>query len=144
MPFKAAFKVVHGIVTAVLLIIVAGMWWLNQSGDNRATDKLQHVTKINDHMWLYMTESQTGGATVPNNYRFYLAGELKGSASEIVKSLAEGYPFLSGNGAISDITANADNRVTVTYTGKVFSLGESSTYTYNGQNITAPISYHIN
>ena len=95
-------------------------------------------------MWLYLTESQSGGATVPFHYRYYLAGDLKGSNSEIVKNLAESFPFISGSGTIAGITTSADNRVMVTYSGNVFSLSNTASYKYDGQNYTTHFSYQIN
>lgn len=144
MPFKMVIKWLHRFATLALLLLVVCFWWLNQSGDNPAGDDLLRTQKINDHMWLYMTESQSGGTTVPFHYRYYLAGDLKGSNSEIVKSLAEGFPFISGSGTIADVSTSTDNRVTVKYSGNVFSLSNTASYTYNGQNYKANFSYLIN
>jgi len=144
MPFKMVIRWLHRFVTLALFLLLMGFWWLNQSGDNPAGDKLLRTQKINDHMWLYLTESQSGGATVPFHYRYYLAGDLKGSNSEIVKNLAESFPFISGSGTIADISTSADNRVMVTYSGNVFSLNNTASYKYNGQNYTANFSYQIN
>ena len=144
MPFKMAIKWLHRFMTLALLLLVTGWWLFNRGGDDPVRDALLRTQKINDHMWLYMTESQSGGATVPFHYRYYLAGELKGSNSEIVKYLANGFPFISGSGTIADISTRPDNRVNITYSGNVFSLSNSVSYNFNGQNYTANFSYQIN
>lgn len=144
MPFRMAIKWLHRVVTLTLLLLVIGFWWLSHSEDDPAGDKLLRTQKINDHMWLYMTESQSGGATVPFHYRYYLAGELKGNNGDVVKSLAEGFPFISGSGTIVDISTGANNRVNVTYSGNVLSLSNAASYIYNSHSYTANFSYQIN
>jgi hypothetical protein len=65
-------------------------------------------------------------------------------SSEIVKNLAESFPFISGSGTIADISASADDRVRVTYSGNVFSLSNNASYNYNGHDYMASFSYQIN
>ena len=73
-----AIKWLHRVVTLTLLLLVIGFWWLSHSEDDPAGDKLLRTQKINDHMWLYMTESQSGGATGKRRYaRFCIIDVVK-------------------------------------------------------------------
>lgn len=144
MPFKMGTKWLPWIVIAGILVVLMGLFLNVSSTDNREEDLLQRASKVSDRMWLYVTKSQSGSATVPTQYHFYLAGELNGSEHEIVKHLAEGVPFLSGTGTISEIRREADNRVVVAYNGKVFSLSNEASYEDGGQQITVSLSYHLN
>ena len=143
MPFNTAIRWVHGFITLALLILVVGCWFMHSDNASYAEEELQHTYKLNNQLWLYMTENRHGGATVPIIYRYYLGKEIKGSEREIVKHLNADMLFLSGTGTISAIHADNENRVEVTYSGEVFSLSRKVYYQNADQTMTAHINYQI-
>lgn len=122
MPFRAAIKVIHYITTVCLLILVCDFLLLNRQDDS--PDVLKHKRQISGTQWLYITEHNVGGATVPIIYRYYLHDKIEGSDPFIAKQLRETEPLISGNGLISDIQIDNKNRLNVTYTGKVLTLAD--------------------
>lgn len=137
-------KWIYRIVIIVLLLIAVGFYLLNFRADNSAGDQLLRTHQVNEKMWLYVTKSQSGDTTVPTMYRYYLVAEMKGSDEEIIKHLAEGFPFLTGTGTISDINVGADHRVNITYSGRVFSLSNSESFNDSGKQTVVNFSYRIN
>lgn len=69
-----------------------------------------------------MTEHNVGGATVPITYRYYVHSEITGSDQVIAKQLRKTEPLVTGMGSISDIHIDNNNRLKVTYIGRVLSL----------------------
>lgn len=122
MQFRAVIKVLHCITTVFLLILVGGFLLLNQQDDS--PDVLKDSKKINDRDWLYMTEHNVGGATVPVTYRYYVHSKINGSDQVIAKKLREIEPLITGMGAITDIQTDNNNRLKVTYIGRVLSLAD--------------------
>ena len=68
MRFRAAIKLGHYFLTAYLIVMVGGYYLLNQSDDT--PDTLKSVSQLNNDYWLYMTERNAGGATVPITYQY--------------------------------------------------------------------------
>lgn len=122
MQFKAAIKLGHYFLTAYLLVMVGGYYLLNQQDDT--PDELRTVSQLNSDHWLYMTERNIGGATVPITYRYYVHEKINASDQEIAKQLRELDPLISGMGEIKDIQINNDNRLTVSYSGRFITIDD--------------------
>ncbi|ASV57383.1 hypothetical protein LJPFL01_4020 [Lelliottia jeotgali] len=122
MPFKTAIKWIHRLVTVSLIVLVAGFLWLNHQPDNRDNDELQRAFKLSDSMWLYMTVNSNGGATVPVLYRYYLSREIPGKDTDVIRQLNALTPFLEGDGSITATRIEDNGGISITYSGKVFSL----------------------
>ncbi|MBF7955999.1 hypothetical protein [Rahnella victoriana] len=118
--FKTAIKLGHYFLTAYLLVMVGGYYLLNQQDDT--PDTLITVSQLNSDHWLYMTERNTGGATVPITHRYYIEPQIKGSDPQIAKQLSELEPLISGMGSINDIHIDDKNRVTVSYSGRFLNM----------------------
>ena len=82
MPFKTATKWIHRLVTVSLLALVIGFLWLNHQPNRQGSDELQHVYKLSDSVWLYMTVNNQGDATVPTIYRYYLSEKITGKDTD--------------------------------------------------------------
>jgi len=144
MRASKAFKGVYSFVTLLLLAIVAIFIWLNHTPDYRSSDILQNSYQINDRLWLYTTRSDSGGATVPTLYRYFLSGKLRGNSEAQAEQLRQQMPFLVGDGTISSITEEDDNRVKIVYSGHVLSLERTTSYSFEGKTVTLSLSYQIN
>lgn len=141
MRVSAAFKVLHGLVTIVLLVVVIGFVWLT-GGDEKADDVYQGSHQVSQDLWLYTTKNSSGNATVPIVYRYYLSQQLSGSPEQITKVLHDRMPFLTGTGSVSAITRDGDS-VAVAYSGRVYSLDPATTYEYAGKPVTVRLTYDI-
>ncbi len=128
----------------LLMILVGGVAFLNLATDSRSADELRHSYQVKDCLWLYITENKSGNATVPVIYRFYLADKITGNADAILNALKQNIPFLTGNGSISQITADGDQHIRVSYSGKVYSLSDTVSFSSGGQRVNAAISYSLN
>ena len=142
MHASVVFKWLHGLTTLVLLIVVVGFLLLNRTTDYKADDVFHTSRQVTPELWLYATRNDSGNATVPIVYRYYLSPEITGSEEEIVKALHSSTPFLEGTGDITAISTEND-RVRVVYSGRVYSLDQSVHYTANGKDIEVPLAYEI-
>lgn len=122
MQFRTVIKILHCITTVCLLTLVGGFILLNQQDDT--PDTLKTTSQINSNHWLYMTEHNKGGATVPITYRYYIHAKIDGSDSEIEKELNKLEPLISGMGNITNIRIDKDEHINVTYSGRVLSLAD--------------------
>ena len=122
MPFKTAIKWTHRLVTVSLLALVIGFLWLNHQPNRQESDELQHVYKLSDSVWLYMTVNNQGGTTVPPIYRYYLSGALAGKDTDIIHQLAMKYPVIEGTGTITSASIDTSGEVNIAYSGKVISI----------------------
>ncbi|PLR36726.1 hypothetical protein CYR55_10980 [Chimaeribacter californicus] len=132
----------HGLTTLVLLIVVVGFLLLNRTADYKADDVFYVSRQVTPELWLYATRNDSGNATVPVVYRYYLSSKITGSEDEVVDALHSQIPFLEGTGDISAISAE-NNRVRIVYSGRVYSLDESAHYTVNGETVTVRLAYEI-
>lgn len=124
MIIRTVIKVLHCIVTASLLVMVVMFFWIDHQ--DSSPDELKSVTQINGDRWLYMTERDNGGATVPITYRYYIHSKMSGSDQEVVKQLSQLEPLISGMGNITDIQSDKDNRINVSYSGRVIALSSDA------------------
>ncbi|CAK6489496.1 hypothetical protein PANNVG_00588 [Pantoea sp. Nvir] len=144
MRVKMAFKGIYRFVTAGVLAVAALFFWLNHSPDDRSCDVLQGSHQINERLWLYTTRNDSGGATVPVIYRYFLSGELRGNSKAQAQQLEQQTPFLVGDGTLSAITEDDNNKVKIVYSGNVLSLEQTATYRAEGNAVTLSLSYQIN
>lgn len=144
MRVNMAFNGFYRFVTLGVLAIAALFFWLNHSPDYRSCDVLQNSHQINERLWLYITRNDSGDATVPVIYRYFLSGELHGNSEAQTKQLKQQTPFLVGDGSISDVTEGDDNKVKIVYSGNVLSLERTATYRVEGNTVTLSLSYQIN
>lgn len=142
MRVSAVFKWLHRLTTLVLLIVVVGFLLLNRTADYKADDLFHISRQVTPELWLYATRNDSGNATVPVVYRYYLSPEITGSEGEIVKALHSSMPFLEGTGDIAAISAE-NNRVRVVYSGRVYSLDQFVHYTANGKDMAMHLAYEI-
>lgn len=113
MRVRTVINVAHWLLTAVLLIFI----WLNYQPDPRAGDTVQSMRQISHGLWLYTTQNNDGGATVPIVYRYY----LRDAEGVDARQLHADIPFLTGAGAISAIAVDGD-KLHVDYSGKVYGI----------------------
>ena len=76
MQGSPVIKKLHCMLTAVLLLIVAGFSLLYYFSRDAPDDELFVQRKITDSVYLYITRYKGGGATVSEVYRYYLDGRL--------------------------------------------------------------------
>jgi len=141
---STAFNWLHRLVTLLLLAIVTGFIWLNSIPDYRSDDVLQDSHQITDRLWLYTTRNESGGATVPIIYRYFLSNQLKGNSKAQAEQLKQQMPFLQGYGSISAITQEEGDKIHIIYSGNVLSLDRTATYRDGGRPVTLNLSYQIN
>ncbi|EJF33135.1 MULTISPECIES: hypothetical protein [Enterobacteriaceae] len=121
-----AIKWLHRLLTVTLLLVVIGYAWMNFSPSN-PIHPLKRTYQVNHNTWLYMTEQNSGGATVPVAWRYYLSNQLSGDDSDIARQLSTATPIVVGYGTITDIQMDDKNVISVTYSGKVLSLSDDVT-----------------
>ena len=144
MRVSRVIKGLHCLVTLMLLLLVIFFISVNHTDTPRTGDELQHRYKINDSLWLYTTINREGNATVPMIYRFYLFGEITGNNDVVINTLKNTMPFLAGNGSISKITSDGKEHISIIYSGKVYSLSDTTSYSIDGRQADIHISYTIN
>lgn len=142
MRTRTVFNWIHAIVTLCLLLTVAGFFWLNQSADYREDDTLMYSHEIGPHCWLYVTQNNSGGATVATLFRYFLSDRITGSPEKIATGLRRRTPFLQGNGTLSAITAQPQG-YQIGYSGDVLSLQRSTSFTVEGKSQTLYLNYQI-
>lgn len=137
MQLKTVTKQLHTIFTLVLLVTVIGFIWSTNTGTNRADDKTMVVRQLDEKTWLYVTEHNGGGATVPYVYRYYLAGKPQNNLNQ---QLADCVPFLRAATANASVTAQS-GVISVHYQGRVFAFNNSVPYRYNNETIFPHIHF---
>ncbi|EPY1564372.1 TPA: hypothetical protein ACTW4X_000300 [Raoultella planticola] len=125
MPFRTVIRWLHRLVTLALLVLIIGFVWLNHQPDPRNSDELQHVYKLSDNVWLYMTVNNQGGATVPTIYRYYLSHEIAGDNTEIIQQLTKKHPTIEGTGSLTNASIDKNGEVNLSYSGKVISVQDN-------------------
>lgn len=125
MPFRTVIRWLHRLVTLTLLVLIIGFVWLNHQPDPRNSDELQHVYKLSDNVWLYMTVNNQGGATVPTIYRYYLSHEIAGDNTEIIQQLTKKHPTIEGTGSLTNASIDKNGEVNLSYSGKVISVQDN-------------------
>lgn len=118
-------KKLHTALTLLLLIIIGCL--IINNGNSQDSDALKRSQKINQSTWLYMTEYDSGGATVPALYRYYLTSEIVGNDQQVLKKLNTLEPLIEGSGSIHSLSLTADGKVTFGWSGKIFSVSSEIT-----------------
>ncbi|WP_152929113.1 hypothetical protein [Pantoea sp. RIT-PI-b] len=144
MRVNSVTKWLHCAITVSLLIGFISLLWLNTQSDNPANDTLQNSHRISDHLWLYTTMNDSGGATVSTLYRYYLSDHLLGTNQHLLMELKKQIPFMEGYGSISSIKQDAKDSVRVVYSGNILSLDNETSYSVDGHPLTIKLSYQIN
>jgi len=129
MPSKTVIKWLHRVLTVVLLVAVVAFFALNSGDNDHSKDKLISSQQLDGHTWLYVTGETRGGATVADSYRYYLAGKIQ---SDISANLAKQLPFLVATGSSAAVSVEGDT-ISIKYSGRVYSFGNSIVYEYQGQ-----------
>ena len=129
MPSKTFIKWLHRVLTVVLLVAVVAFFALNSGDNDHSKDKLISSQQLDGHTWLYVTGETRGGATVADSYRYYLAGKIQ---SDISANLAKQLPFLVATGSSAAVSVEGDT-ISIKYSGRVYSFGNSIVYEYQGQ-----------
>lgn len=129
-------KVVRGLhagLTICLLVIVTvgGALWYESSSP--PDDRLYSQKRLNDNVWLYITEYQGGGATVGAVYRYYLNKPL----NKPLPVLRDSGPFLVSDKSNAMITTVGD-RILIRITGKIYSFSNSASF-YDGNMPIMPL-----
>ncbi|ATF93201.1 Uncharacterised protein [Cedecea neteri] len=121
-----AIKWLYRLLTLVLLMVVIGYVWMNFSPSNPIYP-LKRTYQVSHNTWLYMTEQNSGGATVPVAWRYYLSTQLSGDDSDIARQLSTVTPLIVGYGTITNIQVDDKNLISATYSGKVLSISDDAT-----------------
>jgi preprotein translocase subunit SecG len=117
---STVIKRFHFILTLLLLVIIIFLVIGNENP--HSNDVLKRSQKINQSFWLYMTEYNAGGATVPVVYRYYLTSEITGDDQQILKKLKTLEPLIEGVGSIHSINIASDGNVTFGWSGKIVAV----------------------
>ncbi|HAU5563106.1 TPA: hypothetical protein JD264_04755 [Serratia fonticola] len=117
MRARTVINGIHWLLTIMLLAFV----WLTYQPDPRANDSLQSVRQVSAELWLYTTQNNDGGATVPTVFRYY----FHNTGGADVEALNAEFPFLTGGGTISSVAVDGD-RIHVDYSGKVYGMENKS------------------
>lgn len=117
MRVRTVINGIHWLITVMLLAFV----WFTHQPDSRADDSLQSVRQVSEGLWLYTTQNNDGGATVPTVFRYYFYD----ASGADVKALNAEFPFLTGGGTISSVAVDGD-RIHVDYSGKVYGIENKS------------------
>ncbi|KJV32236.1 hypothetical protein [Pantoea sp. SM3] len=117
MRARTVINGIHWLLTIMLLAFV----WFTYQPDPRANDSLQSVRQVSAELWLYTTQNNDGGATVPTVFRYY----FHNTGGADVKALNAEFPFLTGGGTISSVAVDGD-RIHVDYSGKVYGMENKS------------------
>ena len=115
-----ARTVINGIHWLITVMLLAFVWFTHQP-DPRADDSLQSVRQVSAGLWLYTTQNNDGGATVPTVFRYY----FHDASGADVKELNGEFPFLSGGGTISSVAVDGD-KIHVDYSGKIYGIENKS------------------
>ncbi|WP_241625959.1 hypothetical protein [Rosenbergiella epipactidis] len=126
------------------LLLLLGGYFVFYAQNSNKNYQLQHSYKIKNNLWLYITEDREGNATVPITNRFYITDKISGGEDFIANKLKYQIPFLTGSGTISQVKVSDNYNIAITYSGKVSSLSDSISYSLNGQQVNAHLSYQIN
>lgn len=141
MPGSTVIKWIHRLLTTVLLVLVVGNVAYRYYVGPPYNDALFKTQKLNDDTWLYVTKYQSGGATVSEVYRYYLAGEIQ---KDILKVLGNTAPFLTSDSDGASVT-KVGNQVTVRITGRIYDFTNAVLYTSDGVDVMPTIEvYGIN
>jgi hypothetical protein len=117
MRARTVINVIHWLITIMLLAFV----WFTHQPDPRTEDSLQSVRQVSAGLWLYITQNNDGGATVPTVLRYY----FHNTGGADVKELNAEFPFLSGGGTISSVEVDGD-KIHVDYSGKIYGIENKS------------------
>lgn len=134
---KMGIKWAHRLLTAILLLVVAGYVVYQNYTVPPYNDTVFSSRQLNENTWLYVTKYQGGGATVSDVYRYYLAGKLSASP---LKELGKIAPFLTaerGDAVVSKI----GNLLSVNVTGKVYDFTNSVFYYSDGVAYTPTVDF---
>lgn len=140
---KTAINWMAACFVLALLLLLGGYFVFYAQNSNK-NYQLQHSYKIKNNLWLYITEDREGNATVPITNRFYITDKISGGEDFIANKLKHQIPFLTGSGTISQVKVSDNYNIAITYSGKVSSLSDWISYSLNGQQVNAHLSYQIN
>lgn len=138
MPRSMVIRRLHGLLTVILLLMLAGFAVYQHYVGPPYNDKLFTTRQLDDNTWLYITKYQGGGATVSNVYRYYLAGRLTGNITDALGDIA---PLLTTDSEQAKIT-KIGNLVTVKITGKVYNFTNSIFYISAGVDMMPVVEFY--
>ncbi|AVR05978.1 hypothetical protein [Pluralibacter gergoviae] len=140
MQGSPVIKKLHCMLTAVLLLIVAGFSLLYYFSREAPDDELFAQREITDSVYLYITRYKGGGATVSEVYRYYLDGRLQG---DILHHLKDRSPFLVAEVANASITGYGAH-INVKLSGRVYSFTNSDLFYSEGVAVMPVIDFTVN
>ena len=133
---KKSFRLAHGILTALLLIILLADCIYSVLAHQPPDDILTQNKQLTDNTWLYVTKYYDYGHKVPLMYRYYLAGQLNG---DFITQLSEMKPFLVADVDNAQITGSG-NAFDVSLKGHIFSFTNTEKYRKGDKPTVALIS----
>lgn len=141
MQGRSVIKVLHCVLTAVLLLLVGGYCayysWFNLP----LQDVFVSKQKLSDSVWLYVTKYDKGNATVADYYRFYLDKD-EGNA-DVMEALKKRTPFMQAK--VSTYTATGyGNTVNINVTGRIYSFTNSDLFYADGIAVMPVINLTAN
>lgn len=140
MQSGTVIKILHCLLTAVLLLIVAGISLLHYFSQAAPDDELFAQREITDSVYLYITRYKSGGATVSEVYRYYLDGRLQG---DILHHLKDRSPFLVSEVANASVTGYGAH-INVKLSGRVYSFTNSDLFYSEGVAVMPVINFTVN
>ena len=129
MQKKSVIRTLHGVLTAVLLMLVGGYATYHAILSKPPHDVLVKKQRLSDSIWLYVTKYDEGNATVSDIYRFYL--DKNKENTDLIEYLKERIPFLETN-TLSVVATGYGNTVNIKVTGKIYSFTNSDLFYADG------------
>ncbi|AIR02225.1 TPA: hypothetical protein QDZ66_002645 [Pluralibacter gergoviae] len=141
MQKKSVIKVLHRMLTVILLLLVGGYCSYQYVLSIPSSDVLVSKQKLSDSVWLYVTQYDGGNATVADAYRFYL--DKDDGIEDVMAALKKRTPFMVAN--TKNVSATAyGNTVNIKITGKIYSFTNSDLFYSDGVAIMPAINLIAN
>ncbi|NIY47858.1 hypothetical protein [Cedecea colo] len=138
---KSVIKILHGMLTAVLLLLVGGYCFYQYFFNTQPNDVFVSKQKLSNTVWLYVTKYDEGNATVADFYRFYL--DKDDGSGDVMEALKHRNPFMEAK--TKDVIATAyGNTVNIKVTGKIYSFTNSDLFYSDGIAIMPVINLIAN
>lgn len=118
------------------LIVFAALYFSPVGKPTAPNVTIAAVQPIGNDLYLYVTQINNGGATVPMTYRYYIGEEIDLRSIDIQLSHEE--PFIVSN---SDrfTWGDASGEVTVNVTGRLYDFKSSASYLKKGIRNQMPV-----
>ncbi|AMO80667.1 hypothetical protein [Obesumbacterium proteus] len=127
------------VISAAIIVglIVFATLYFSQLGKSTAPNvTIAAVQPIGNDLYLYVTQTNNGGATVPMAYRYYIGEEIDPRSIDIQLNHEE--PFIVSNSE-RFTWGYASGEVTVNVTGRLYDFKSSASYLKKGIRNHMPV-----